>query len=112
MLLQVSATVVLQEVDVDSASIAATQVIGAPLYWVNRNYYHAYMALTKESFGLLITTMTQWWSPTVVRISGDKSVAGQITKTKDGRVECHFPDRLVMIANHQVSCCCLSTEPS
>jgi len=38
----------------------------------------------------------------VVRISGDASVAGQLRKTPDGRVECHFPDRMVMIANHQV----------
>jgi hypothetical protein len=38
----------------------------------------------------------------VVRISGDASVAGEVRKTKDGRVECHFPDRMVMIANHQV----------
>jgi hypothetical protein len=60
------------------------------------------MALTKQSFGIYVTTLTQWWSPTVVRISGDASVAGQLKKTKDGRVECHFPDRMVMIANHQV----------
>jgi hypothetical protein len=38
----------------------------------------------------------------VVRISGDASVAGQLRKTSDGRVECEFPDRMVMIANHQV----------
>lgn len=38
----------------------------------------------------------------MVRISGDASVAGQLRKTPDGRVECLFPDRLVMIANHQV----------
>ena len=38
----------------------------------------------------------------MVRISGDASVAGQLRKTPDGRVECHFPDRMVMIANHQV----------
>ena len=61
------------------------------------------MALTKQSFGLLVTTMTQWWSPTVVRISGDESVAGQIKQRADGRVEFSFPDRLVMIANHQVN---------
>ena len=60
------------------------------------------MALTKQSFGILVTTMTQWWSPTVVRISGDESVSGQIEQKADGRVEFNFPDRLVMIANHQV----------
>jgi lysocardiolipin and lysophospholipid acyltransferase len=82
--------------------IVATQFIGVPLYWINRDLYYAYMALTKQSFGIFVTTLTQWWSPTVVRISGDASVAGEVRKTKDGRVECHFPDRMVMIANHQV----------
>lgn len=37
-----------------------------------------------------------------MRISGDDSVAGDLIKTADGRVECHFPERLVMIANHQL----------
>lgn len=38
----------------------------------------------------------------MVRISGDASVSGQLRKTADGRLECHFPDKMVMIANHQV----------
>lgn len=82
--------------------IVATQLFGVPLYWYNRDWYYAYMALTKQSFGIFVTTLTQWWSPTVVRISGDASVAGMLRKTSDGRVECDFPDRMVMIANHQV----------
>lgn len=79
-----------------------TQFLGAWFYLVNREMYYAYMAVTKESFGLLVTTMTHWWAPTVIRISGDESVAGQLSLTPDGRVECAFPDRMVMIANHQV----------
>ena len=60
------------------------------------------MSLTKESFGIAVTTLTHWWAPTVVRISGDDSVAGELLQAGDGRVECRFPDRLIMIANHQV----------
>jgi 1-acyl-sn-glycerol-3-phosphate acyltransferase len=86
----------------DLSSIVTTQFIGAPLYWINRDLYYAYMALTKQSFGVFVTTLTQWWAPTVVRVSGDASVAGQIKRTEDGRVELHFPGRLVLIANHQV----------
>ncbi|CCC11924.1 hypothetical protein SMACR_05137 [Sordaria macrospora] len=85
-----------------SVGIVATQFLGAPLYWINRDLYYTYMALTKQSFGLTITTMTQWWGPTTIRISGDGSVAGQIKKTPDGRVEFNFPERMVMIANHQI----------
>ncbi|EKD20324.1 uncharacterized protein L3040_007331 [Drepanopeziza brunnea f. sp. 'multigermtubi'] len=83
-------------------TIVATQLLGAPLYWINRDFYYAYMALTKQSFGIFVTTLTSWWAPTVVRISGDASVAGQLKRTADGRVECHFPERIVMIANHQI----------
>ncbi|AEO56704.1 hypothetical protein MYCTH_2301905 [Thermothelomyces thermophilus ATCC 42464] len=60
------------------------------------------MSLTKRSFGLLITTMTHWWGPTTIRISGDASVADQIRKTEDGLVEFSFPERMIMIANHQI----------
>lgn len=84
------------------ASINITQFIGAPLYIISRDVYYAYMALTKESFGLLITTMTKIWGPTTIRISGDHSVAGQIRRTPDGRVQFAFPERIVMIANHQI----------
>lgn len=83
-------------------SISLTQYLGAPLYLINRDYYYAYMALTKQSFGLLIITLTQWFSPTVVRISGDKSVRGQLLRSKDGRLQTNFPERLVMISNHQL----------
>jgi lysocardiolipin and lysophospholipid acyltransferase len=82
--------------------IVATQLFGVPLYWLNRDLYYAYMALTKQSFGIFVTTLTQWWAPTPVRVSGDASVAGQIKKTADGRVELEFPGRVVLIGNHQV----------
>ena len=84
------------------ATISATQYLGAPLYLINQDYYYAYMALTKQSFGLLMITLTQWFSPTVVRVSGNKSVRGQLLVTKDGRLQTDFPERLIMIANHQL----------
>lgn len=83
-------------------AIHMTQFLGLPLYILNRELYYAYMALTKQSFGLLVTTMTHWWAPTTIRISGDASVADQLSLTPDGRVECAFPERMVMIANHQI----------
>ncbi|KAL9620159.1 MAG: hypothetical protein Q9160_005274 [Pyrenula sp. 1 TL-2023] len=46
--------------------------------------------------------MTQWWAPTKIRVSGDSSVRGQLLKTVDGDLLCNFPERLVMIANHQI----------
>ena len=83
-------------------TIHVTQILGSPLYLINRDYYYAYMALTKQSFGILITTITAWFSPTVIRVSGDKSVRGQLLQTKDGRLHTNFPERLIMMANHQI----------
>jgi lysocardiolipin and lysophospholipid acyltransferase len=82
--------------------IIATQFIGAPLYLVNRQLYYAWMARTKMHFGVVATTVTQWWSPTVIRVTGDKSVRHQIKRGADGELQCQFPERLVLIANHQV----------
>jgi len=83
-------------------AISATQFLGAPLKMIDPKFYEAYMAFTKQSFGVLITTMTQWWSPTVVRVSGDRSIPKQLFHKPDGTLECRFPKRLVMMANHQL----------
>ncbi|KAF3926108.1 hypothetical protein ABW21_db0200311 [Orbilia brochopaga] len=85
-----------------SIAIVATQFIGVPLYSVNKDWYYAYMSVTKQSFGTLVTTVNQWWSPTTIRVSGDKSIRGQLRITKDGLLECDFPERMVFIANHQL----------
>lgn len=67
------------------------------------------MSVTKEFFGLLVNTITEWFSPALVRISGDASMKGQLRLSREGRLETKFPDRLVLISNHQVcdlqSCC-------
>lgn len=83
-------------------AINASQFIGAPLKFINPEYYDAYMAFTKQSFSVLVNTMTQWWAPTVVRVSGDASMHGQLHQMEDGSLRCNFPERLVMMANHQL----------
>ena len=83
-------------------TLHVTQLLGSPLYFFNKDYYYAYMALTKQSFGILMISLTQWLAPTVVRVSGDKSVRGQLQLTSDGRLKTDFPERLVLIANHQL----------
>lgn len=72
------------------------------MYFFNREWFYAYMANTKQSFALMITVMTHVWGPATIRISGDESVAGQILPTANRGVEFKFPERIVMIANHQV----------
>lgn len=78
------------------------QLLGAPLYFYSKDWFYAYMAVTKQYFGLLVTTMTQWWSPTLVRISGDKSIAGLLKQDKDGMLSVDFGERIVLMANHQI----------
>lgn len=83
-------------------AISASQFIGAPLKLVDPKFYDGYMAWTKESFAVLMTTITQWWSPTVVRVSGDESMKGQLYQMDDGTLKCNFPHRIVLMANHQL----------
>ncbi|KAJ9612493.1 hypothetical protein H2200_004090 [Cladophialophora chaetospira] len=83
-------------------AIHATQFIGAPLYWINRDYYYAYMALTKQSFAIVGIAGTRWFAQTKVRVSWDKGLRGQFHKTPAGRMETTFPERLIYLSNHQI----------
>lgn len=83
-------------------SIHGAQLLGTPLYFYNKDYFYAYMALCKQYFGLSATVGTQMFSPTTIRISGDSSVKGQLKQLADGRLECDFPERIVLTANHQI----------
>ncbi|KAF2195085.1 acyltransferase-domain-containing protein [Zopfia rhizophila CBS 207.26] len=83
-------------------AISASQFLGAPLKLIDPVFYEGYMAYTKECFAILITCLTQWWAPTVVRVSGDSSMLGQLIKKKDGSLRCNFADRMVLMANHQL----------
>lgn len=82
--------------------IVATQLVGSPLYLINKDYFYSYMAYTKQCFGLTITALTEWGAPTLFRVSGDESVRGQLHLSEDGLLQTSFPERVVMIANHQV----------
>ncbi|KAF9694939.1 hypothetical protein EKO04_006744 [Ascochyta lentis] len=83
-------------------AISASQFLGAPLKLIDPQFYEGYMAYTKECFAILITCLTQWWAPTVVRVSGDSSMVGQLIQKKDGSLQCNFADRMVLMANHQL----------
>ncbi|KAL2040009.1 hypothetical protein N7G274_007412 [Stereocaulon virgatum] len=83
-------------------AIAPTQYLGAPLYVLNRDLYYRYMAWTKRQMTLLVLSMTQWWTTTKVHVSGDESVRDQLHQLSDGRLQCGFASRLVLIANHQM----------
>ncbi|KAK5070451.1 hypothetical protein LTR64_000122 [Lithohypha guttulata] len=82
--------------------INLSQFLGTPLYLINQDWYNAWIAFTKQSFGLLTMTLTQAFSPTKVIVSGDKSVRGQLLRQTDGTLLLDFPERLVLIANHQI----------
>ncbi|MCJ1306908.1 hypothetical protein MMC25_000552 [Agyrium rufum] len=83
--------------------IHVTQWIGQPLFFLGYgDFYHGLIVSTKQNFGLVLISATQWFAPTKMRVSGDPSVRGQLKLKDDGRLELAFPTRLVMIANHQI----------
>lgn len=83
-------------------AINLSQVLGAPLYMINQDWYNAWIAFTKQSFGLLTMTLTQTFAPTKVIVSGDETVRGQLLKSVEGDLILDFPERMVLIANHQI----------
>ncbi|KAK9331938.1 acyltransferase-domain-containing protein [Lipomyces starkeyi] len=83
-------------------TINFTQLLGLPIRLISKDWFHAYVDYTKQSFGLVLATVTQWWSPTPVHVVGDRSVAGLMRRTEDGRLATKFGDRVVLIANHQI----------
>ncbi|EXJ78421.1 hypothetical protein A1O1_08821 [Capronia coronata CBS 617.96] len=83
-------------------AINLSQFLGTPLYLVNQDWYNAWIAFTKQSFGLLTMSLTQTFAPTKVIISGDATVRGQLLQSTDGNLVLDFPERLIMIANHQI----------
>ena len=83
-------------------SISVTQYLGAPLYWYNKDYFYAWMALTKQSFGVCAIAGTRWFAPTKIRVSWDQELRGQFRVSSAGRLETTLPERLVYLSNHQV----------
>ncbi|KAI9815714.1 MAG: hypothetical protein M1827_002110 [Pycnora praestabilis] len=85
-----------------ATAVNLSQFLGAPLSLINEEWYNAWIAYSKQSFGLLTMTMTQFWAPTIVRVSGDESLRGQLFQTADGNLLCNFPQRILLMANHQI----------
>ncbi|QIW96079.1 hypothetical protein AMS68_001597 [Peltaster fructicola] len=83
-------------------AISASQAIGAPLKLMDAKLYRDYMAWTKESFAVLVTSITQWWAPTDIKVSGDDSMKDQLFQMSDGSLKCNLPHRMVLMANHQL----------
>lgn len=83
-----------------SFSLHVQQWLGAPLYYLNKQWYHTWQAGVKQSTALMIIVLNQLRAPTTVRITGEASITGQIHGGK--RLQLDFPDRMVLVANHQV----------
>lgn len=83
-------------------STLITQLLGTPLYLISRDYYYAWMAKTKNSFCLMLLAATQVFAPTRAKISWDSSMQGHFQKLSDGSIRSLFPERIVLIANHQI----------
>ncbi|CCG84891.2 protein of unknown function [Taphrina deformans PYCC 5710] len=82
--------------------IQINQLIGLPLYYYSKAWYYAWIARTKQQFGMVCVTITQWFAPTTVVVSGDDSTARLLKSGAYGRIETGFDERMVLISNHQI----------
>ncbi|GIZ44957.1 hypothetical protein CKM354_000814100 [Cercospora kikuchii] len=84
-----------------AACLHIQQFFGLPLYWSSR-LYRSWQDAVKSSTAVLLIGLNQWRAPTTAEISWDESVKGQIKWTSNGKIEFDAPDRMVLIANHQI----------
>jgi lysocardiolipin and lysophospholipid acyltransferase len=78
------------------------QWLGAPLYFYAQGHYYSWQALCKQHFALVLVSLTGWWTPTTAYVTWDPSVAGEVQQTASGDIKLSFPERLVLISNHQL----------
>lgn len=83
-------------------AISASYILGVPLKSVDPKTYDMSRYRTEEAFAVLVNTITQFWAPTVIRVSGDESMKDQLYQMEDGTLRCNFPHRLILMANHQL----------
>lgn len=83
-------------------AIGATQLLGLPFKDIDKQFFDAYMAFTKQNFAVLVAAVTQAFSPTIIRVSQDASMPQELFREKDGSLKCTLPPRLVIMANHQL----------
>ncbi|KAF2109747.1 acyltransferase-domain-containing protein [Lophiotrema nucula] len=98
----IRATVIISCFLVGNCCIHVLQWLGSPLYCINRRWFHEWQVKAKEMCALLLFALNQWASSCTVKVSGDASVRHQIRSAPEGQIILDFPDRLVLIANHQI----------
>lgn len=82
--------------------INVNQWLGAPLYWLNRQAFWAWIARSKQDFAVQVVGVCQWFAPTEVVFSADASCADEIAVGEDGLLTNTFAPRAIVISNHQI----------
>lgn len=86
----------------NAVAIHITQWLGTPMYFWSKDHYYAWMALTKQSFAICLMAVVRVFCPTTLWVSWDESMRGQLYKTDTGLLESSFPERIVLMSNHQI----------
>jgi 1-acyl-sn-glycerol-3-phosphate acyltransferase len=86
-----------------SSTILLAQLIGRPLFFIEKDYYDSYIAWTKELLVVGRIAMTNFWCSVPIRVSSDESVEGELQLTGDGKLRTNFAERMILMANHQSS---------
>lgn len=87
---------------VGSVTIYTSEVIGTPLYFVNKELYNKYIAFTKSFAGILFTALVQLFSPTPVTLTYDPELRNLFYLDRNGCLETIAAERNIVIANHQL----------
>ncbi|RIA82640.1 acyltransferase-domain-containing protein, partial [Glomus cerebriforme] len=86
-----------------SAALNFSQFLSLLLWPFSHSYYHSYIKHTQRCFGILLVAINQFFAPSNFVITLDKSAKGVLKQSWNGaKVELDMPERLILIANHQI----------
>lgn len=86
-----------------SLCIYGSQLVGLPVRLFSKDWWHAWVDFTKQSFGILLIFVTEWWTPLKVGIYHDPELSELFAiRDKDGLLYSNFSKRAVVMANHQL----------
>ncbi|PKY48579.1 acyltransferase [Rhizophagus irregularis] len=86
-----------------SAALNFSQFLSLLLWPFSHSYYQSYIKHTQRCFGILLVAINQFFAPSNFVITVDKSAKGVLKQSWNGaKVELDMPERLILIANHQI----------
>ncbi|CAJ0647930.1 9792_t:CDS:2 [Entrophospora sp. SA101] len=79
-----------------------SQFLGLLLWPLPNDFFKNYIIHTQRCFGILLVSINQFFAPSNFIVTTDKSAKDIIKITRNNSVKLELPERIILIANHQI----------